>query len=111
MLDKNSYFGKLITKTNIMLNHFNKALLLTMLSSASVAYSQRVTEDFNKDWKFFQPRNETFNFNFDNGQDFKPSNMIFGKVLRFPILLTKMICSGIITFIPEMYYIRKIYTK
>lgn len=67
-----------------MLNHFNKALLLTMLSSASVAYSQRVTEDLNKDWKFFQPRNETFNFNFDNGQDFKPSNIDLWESVTLP---------------------------
>ena len=76
-----------------MLNHFNKALLLTMLSSASVAYSQRVTEDFNKDWKFFQPRNETFNFNFDNGQDFKPSNIDLWESVTLPTLSTKMICK------------------
>ncbi|MCT4235254.1 beta-galactosidase [Elizabethkingia anophelis] len=72
-----------------MLNHFNKALLLTMLSSASVAYSQRVTEDFNKDWKFFQPRNETFNFNFDNGQDFKPSNIDLWESVTLPHTFNK----------------------
>lgn len=72
-----------------MLNHFNKALLLTMLSSASVVYAQRVTEDFNKDWKFFQPRNETFNFNFDNGQDFKPSNIDLWESVTLPHTFNK----------------------
>lgn len=58
-----------------MLNHFSKIVFFIALFSVSTVNAQRITEDFNNDWKFFQPRNETLNLNFENGQDFTSPNI------------------------------------
>src|SRR5699024_4984864 len=46
--------------------------------------AQRKVEDFNSDWKFFQPRNDTYSLDFPNGKDLKLGRIDLWEEVKLP---------------------------
>jgi len=67
-----------------MYNYLKKTALLLIYFHVYSLYSQRIIVNFNDNWKFFQPKNQTFKLTFDNGQNFNAPNIDLWQEINLP---------------------------
>lgn len=72
-----------------MKRNFKSGMVLAYALGFTFFYGQRKVESFNQDWAFFQPKNDTYNFNFENGQDLKLTSIDLWEKVNLPHTFNK----------------------
>lgn len=72
-----------------MNSNFKNIFLVGSFSAFSLVSAQRKIIDFNQDWLFFQPKNETYDLNIENGQELKLSGIDLWEKVNLPHTFNK----------------------